>query len=42
MTQALNHEKGGLGHIGTWVIGQLLMVTLALVWVWPAGLRLLG
>jgi putative flippase GtrA len=41
MTQALNHENGGLGHIGTWVAGQLIMVTLALVWVWLAGLRFL-
>ncbi len=39
MTQALNHENGGLGNIGTWVAGQLIMVTLALVWVWLAGLR---
>ena len=41
MTQALNHENGGLGNIGTWVIGQVIMVTLALVWVWLAGLRFL-
>ena len=41
MTQALNQENGGLGNIGTWVIGQLIMVTLALVWVWLAGLRFL-
>jgi Dolichyl-phosphate-mannose-protein mannosyltransferase len=41
MTQALNHENGGLGNAGTWVIGQLIMVTLALVWVWLAGLRFL-
>ena len=41
MTQALNQKNGGLGHIGTWVIGQLIMVTLALVWVWLAGLRFL-
>jgi hypothetical protein len=38
MTQALNHENGGLGNIGPWVIGQVIVVTLALVWVWPAGL----
>lgn len=31
MTQALNHENGGLGNIGTWVAGQLVIVTLALV-----------
>jgi 4-amino-4-deoxy-L-arabinose transferase-like glycosyltransferase len=41
MTQALNHKNGGLGNAGTWVIGQLIMVTLALVWVWLAGLRFL-
>ena len=41
MTQALNHENGGLGNAGTWVIGQVIMVTLALVWVWLAGLRFL-
>ena len=41
MTQALNHENGGLGNIGIWVIGQVIMVTLALVWVWLAGLRFL-
>ena len=38
MTHALNQENGGLGNIGNWVIGQLIMVTLALVWVWVAGL----
>jgi hypothetical protein len=41
MTQALNRKNGGLGNIGTWVIGQVIMVTLALVWVWVAGLRFL-
>ena len=41
MTRALNQANGGLGNIGTWVIGQLIMVTLALVWVWLAGLRFL-
>jgi 4-amino-4-deoxy-L-arabinose transferase-like glycosyltransferase len=41
MTQALNRENGGLGRAGTWVIGQFLMVSLALVWVWLAGLRFL-
>jgi hypothetical protein len=41
MTQALNQKNGGLGHVGTWVIGQVIMVTLALVWVWLAGLRFL-
>ncbi len=41
MTRALNQDNGGLGNAGTWVIGQLIIVTLALVWVWPAGLRFL-
>ena len=41
MTRTLNQENGGLGNIATWVIGQLLMTSLALVWVWPAGLRFL-
>jgi len=41
MTQELNRANGGLGHVGTWVIGQVIMVTLALVWVWLAGLRFL-
>jgi hypothetical protein len=41
MTQALNHENGGPAHIGTWVVGQLGIVTLALVWVWVIGLRFL-
>jgi hypothetical protein len=41
MTRALNQENGGLGNIPTWVIGQILMTSLALVWVWPVGLRFL-
>ena len=41
MTHALNRENGGLANIGTWVAGQLGMVTLALAWVWVAGLRFL-
>ena len=41
MTRALNRENGGLADIGTWVAGQLGMVTLALAWVWVAGLRFL-
>ncbi len=41
MTHVLNQENGGLGNIGTWVIGQLLITALALVWVWVAGLRFL-
>jgi len=41
MTRALNQENGGAGNIGNWVFGQLLMTTLAVVWVWAAGLRFL-
>jgi Dolichyl-phosphate-mannose-protein mannosyltransferase len=41
MTQALNQENGGLGNISTWVIGQLLMVNIALAWVWIVGIRFL-
>ena len=41
MTHALNQENGGLGNISSWVIGQLIMTALALVWVWVAGLRFL-
>jgi hypothetical protein len=38
MTRALNQENGGLAHIGTWVLGQLVITTLALAWVWVIGL----
>jgi 4-amino-4-deoxy-L-arabinose transferase-like glycosyltransferase len=41
MTQALHRENGGLANIGTWVAGQLAVVTLALARVWLAGLRFL-
>jgi hypothetical protein len=41
MTQALNHQNGGLGNSATWVIGQVILATLALAWVWLAGLRFL-
>ncbi len=41
MTHVLNQENGGLGNIATWVIGQLLMTAVVLVWVWAAGLRFL-
>ncbi len=41
MTQELNRANGGLGNAGTWVIGQVTRVTVALVWVWPVGLRFL-
>ena len=35
MTHALNRENGGLADIGTWVAGQLGMVTLARWFWWP-------
>ncbi|HME66006.1 MAG TPA: glycosyltransferase family 39 protein [Streptosporangiaceae bacterium] len=41
MTHALSQENGGLANIATFVFGQLGMVTLALAWVWVAGLRFL-
>ena len=41
MTRALHRENGGLANIGTWVAGQLALVTLALARVWVAGLRFL-
>jgi 4-amino-4-deoxy-L-arabinose transferase-like glycosyltransferase len=41
MTQTLNHENGGLPNIITWMIGQLLMVSLALVWIWIVGIGFL-
>ncbi len=41
MTQALNQENGGLANIANWIVGQLLMTALALVFVWAAGLRFL-
>jgi 4-amino-4-deoxy-L-arabinose transferase-like glycosyltransferase len=41
MTRSLNQDNGGLGNIGNWVIGQLIMSAVALVWVWVAGLRFL-
>ena len=39
MTRQLNQENGGLLNIPAFAIGQLFLVTLALVWVWVAGLR---
>ena len=38
MTRTLNQENGGAGNIANWFIGQLIMVSLALVWVWVAGI----
>jgi len=41
MTHSLSQQNGGLASIATWLVGQLGMVTLALAWVWVAGLRFL-
>jgi hypothetical protein len=41
MSHALNSENGGAGNIAIWIIGQLGITTLAMVWVWVAGLRFL-
>jgi 4-amino-4-deoxy-L-arabinose transferase-like glycosyltransferase len=38
MTHALNGENGGPKYIAAWVLGQLLMAAVVLVWVWVAGL----
>jgi 4-amino-4-deoxy-L-arabinose transferase-like glycosyltransferase len=38
MTRALNGENGGPANIAGWVVGQLIMVAVVLVWVWVAGL----
>ena len=39
MTHRLSQENGGAGKIATWIVGQLLMVNLALAWVWVVGIR---
>ncbi len=41
MTRSLNRENGGLGNVGNWVFGQLIMASVALVWVWIVGLPFL-
>ena len=41
MTQSLNNENGGAGNVVNWFVGQLIMVSLALAWVWVAGLTYL-
>jgi len=41
MTQTLNQENGGVANIGTWLVGQLLMVCIALIWLWVLGIRFL-
>ncbi len=39
MTRHLNQENGGLPNVPVWVLGQLFLVSLALIWIWVAGLR---
>ena len=41
MTQRLNQKNGGIGNIGNWIAGQALMASVALVWMWIAGLPFL-
>ena len=41
MTHRLNQENGGVANIGTWIVGQLFEVTLALAWVWVVGIQYL-
>ena len=41
MTRSLNAENGGPGNILNWIIGQVIMVSLALVWVWVVGIGFL-
>ena len=39
MTRRLNQENGGLPNAAVWAVGQLFLVSLALIWMWVAGLR---
>jgi len=41
MTRSLNAENGGLANVGSWIGGQLVMASVGLIFVWPAGLRYL-
>jgi hypothetical protein len=41
MTHALNSENGGPANIVTWTIGQAADPGLAVIWIWPVGLRFL-
>ena len=41
MTESLNKENGGLGNLGNWIVGQVIMASLALVWLWVAGIAFL-
>jgi hypothetical protein len=38
MSRALAAENGGLANVAGWLVGQLIMSAVALVWVWVAGL----
>lgn len=38
-THTLNQQNGGAGNIPSWFVGQLVMVTASMVWVWIVGLR---
>jgi hypothetical protein len=42
MTHALNRENGGPLNIVTWIFGQIGVAGLAVVWIWPVGLRFLS
>jgi 4-amino-4-deoxy-L-arabinose transferase-like glycosyltransferase len=41
MTKSLNGENGGVGNIAVFIIGQIVVTSLAMIWVWVAGLRFL-
>lgn len=41
MTRQLGAENGGVGNIANFVVGQLIMVSLALLFLWISGLRFL-
>lgn len=40
-THTLNQQNGGAHGAVVWIVGQLFLVTLALMWVWVVGLRFL-
>lgn len=39
MTATLSRQNGGLAAVPVFVVGQLLVVTLAAAWIWVVGLR---
>src|SRR5579875_772006 len=41
MTHALNSKNGGAKNIAVWIVGQLGIAALPMVWVWAVGLRFL-